>query len=230
MDTIVESIERGLDAELNYTEEITAAVLALIAILPLPGHLNLTKSEIACAHATLKDLKEASVKFMKAFHAVSLLVNACTNEVALAEAVLDGSGKDVIAGVAKEKGVADQETDKELQERVGVVEGDFALVDKSITDALKVLEETVEDLFEGAPIDRVMSPVRSQIPASGPPQSQTSGLEWGQGQGQGRGPVQGQGQGQGQGRGQGQGQGQGLSPLERAKMRNTSGGNGVPYA
>lgn len=212
MDTIVESIERGLDAELNYTEEITAAVLALIGILPSLGHLNLTKSEITCAHDTLKDLKEASVKFMKAFHAVSLLVNACTNEVALAEAVLAGSGKDVIAGVAKEKGVADQETDKELQERVGVVEGDFALVDKSITDALKVLEETVEDPFEGLPINRVMSPVGSQMPVGGPAQSQAPGLGWGQGQGQE------------------QGQRQGLSPLERAKMRNMSGGNGVPYA
>lgn len=215
METIVESIERGLDAELNYTEEITSAVLALIGILPSPGNLNLTKSEITCAHATLKDLKEASVKFMKAFHAVSLLVNACTNEVALSEAKLAGSGKDVVASVAKEKDVADQETDKELQERVGVVEGDFALVDKSITGALKVLEETVEeDLPEVVPMDRVMSPVGAQIPAKGPSQSQGPGPGWGQGQTQesvqGQGPI--------------------LSPLERAKMRNMSGGSGIPYA
>lgn len=214
METIVESIERGLDAELNYTEEITAAVLALIGIPPSRGNLDLTKGEITCAHATLKDLKEASVKFMKAFHAVSLLVNACTNEVALSEAKLAGSGRDVVESVAKEKDVADQETDKELQERVGVVEGDFALVDKSITDALKVLEETVEDLSEMVPVNRVMSPVGAQIPAKGPAQSQGPGPGWGQGQAQE--PVQ--------------GQGKVLSPLERAKMRNTSGGSGIPYA
>lgn len=210
----MESIERGLDAELNYTEEITAAVLALIGILPSPGNLNLTKSEITCAHATLKDLKEASVKFMKAFHAVSLLVNACTNEVALSEAKLAGSGRDVVASVAKEKDVADQETDKELQERVGVVEGDFALVDKSIAGALKVLEETVEDLSEVVPVGRVMSPVGAQMPPKGPPQSQGPGPGWGRGQAQES----------------AQGQGQALSPLERAKMRNTSGGSGIPYA
>lgn len=204
----MESIERGLDAELNYTEEITAAVLALIGILPSPGHLNPMKGEIACAHATLKDLKEASVKFMKAFHSASLLLNACTNEVALAEAKLAGSGKDVIAGVAKEKDIADQETDKELQERVGVVEGDFALVDTSIMDALKILEEIVDDPSGGVPIDRVMSPVGAQAPAQGSQQDQ----------------------GPGPGRGQGQSQGKGLSPLERAKLRNNSGGSGIPYA
>lgn len=217
----MESIEHGLDAELNYTEEITAAVLALVGILPSPGHSNLMKGEIACAHATLKNLKEASVKFMKAFHAASLLLNACTNEVALAEAKLAGSGKDVIAGVAKEKGIADQETDKELQERVGVVEGDFALVDKSIMDALKILEEMVEDPSGGVPIDRVMSPVGAHAPAQGPAHRD-------QDLGPGRG--QGQTQRQGQPQGQGQGHGQGLSPLERAKLRNNSGGSGIPYA
>lgn len=207
----MESIERGLDAELNYTEEITAAVLALVGILPSPGHSNLMKSEITCGHATLKDLKEASVKFMKAFHAASLLLNACTNEVALSEAKLAGSGNDVVAGVAKEKGIADQETDKELQERVGVVEGDFALVDKSIMDGLKALEEMVEDLSGGVPIDRVMSPVGAQTPA------------------QDQGPGTGRGLGQAQGSGQPQGQGQGLSPLERARLRNNSSGSGIPY-
>lgn len=201
----MESIERGLDAEINYTDEITAAVLALVATLPAPGDTNLMKNELNCAHTTLKDLKETSVKFMNAFHAASLLHNAGTNEVALAAAKLAGSGKDVIATVAKEKDIADQETDKELQERVGVVDGDFAVVDTSIVGALKLLDEAVvvvEDRPRGSPIDRVMSPAAaaaSQPPPKGP-------------------------------QGQGQGQGQGLSALERAKMRNATGGSRIPYS
>lgn len=176
METIEECIERGLDAELNYTEEITTAVLNLIGTLPSPGDAKLMKREITCAHATLKDLKETSIKFMEAFHSASLLLNASNNEVALAEARLAGANKDVIEGALKEKGVADQETDKELQERVSVVEGDFALVDNSIMTALKGLEDVVEEQLGGVKIDRIMSPVRTQSPVKGPRQQEQVGL------------------------------------------------------
>lgn len=179
METIEESIERGLDAELNYTEEITAAVLALITTLPSPGDTKLMKREIACAHDMLKDLKEASIKFMEVFHSASLLLNSSTNEVAIAEAKLAGSPKDAIEKMMKEKGIADQETDKELQERVGVVEGDFTQVDKSIETALKGLDEVVEDPTGGIKIDRVLSPVGAVPPKGpqGPKRAELSPLE-----------------------------------------------------
>lgn len=170
METIEESIERGLDAELNYTEEITGAVVALVATLPSPGDAHLLKREIKCAHETLKDLKEASIQFMKIFHQASLGLNESTNEVKLAEARIAGSGKDVVDVLAKEKVAADKETDKELQERVGVVEGDFETVDRSIESALRGLEE-VED-GGGVAIGRVASPAGMAGMGQAPQQAQ----------------------------------------------------------
>lgn len=138
METIAESIERGLDAELNYTEEIT---LAVNAILPSPPHTPAAKRDLTYALEVLQTLKVASVKFMKAFHGASILINEVNAEVGIAE----GRPKEE---VIRERLRADEEAEMELKERVGVVEGDWAVIERGVKEALEILKD-LPDVEEG---------------------------------------------------------------------------------
>lgn len=190
MEVIGESIEGGLSAELNCTEEITAAVNTVLATSP--PRTPSVKRELAYALELLQALKEASVKFMKSFHAASLLMNEVTAEVGLAEG---GKKEEVL----RERMRADEEADAELKDRVGVVDGDWDVIERAIKEALDAMRD-VPDEPSGGEVGQ------------GPPVGATGlgpGPEFGSGPGPGPRP--------------------GASALERAKMRNQTVGSGIPY-
>jgi len=135
METIEEGIERGLTAELNYTEELTQAVTPLFAD---PPHTASFKVDLLYALELLSTLRERSIKFMKAFHSASLLMNESTAEVGIAEGREKGE-------VAKERLSSDELAEKELRERVGVVDDDWAVVEGGIRGVLEMLEDVSEE-------------------------------------------------------------------------------------
>lgn len=135
METIEEGIERGLTAELNYTEELTQAVTPLLADPPRTASF---KVDLLYTLELLSTLKERSIKFMKAFHASSLLVNESTAEVGIAEGREKGE-------VAKERLSSDEQAEQELRERVNVVDDDWAAVEGGIRGVLEMLEDVSEE-------------------------------------------------------------------------------------
>jgi len=135
METIEEGIERGLTAELNYTEELTQAVTPLLSNPPRTASF---KADLLYTLEILSTLKERSIKFMKAFHSASLLMNESTAEVGIAEGREKGE-------VAKERLGSDEQAEKELRERVNVVDDDWAVVEGGIQGALELLKDVSEE-------------------------------------------------------------------------------------
>jgi hypothetical protein len=135
MEAIEESIERGLTAELNYTEELTQAVTPL---LTNPLRTASFKADLLYTLELLSTLKEKSIKFMKAFHSASLLMNESTAEVGVAEGREKGE-------VAKERLGSDEEAEKELRERVNVVNSDWTVVESGIQGVLEMLKNVSEE-------------------------------------------------------------------------------------
>lgn len=134
METIEEGIERGLTAELNYTEELTQAVTPLLSNPPRTASF---KADVLYTLEILSTLRERSIKFMKAFHSASLLMNESTAEVGIAEGREKGE-------VAKERLGSDEQAEKELRERVNVVDDDWAVVEGGIQGALEMLKDASE--------------------------------------------------------------------------------------
>ena len=135
METIEEGIERGLTAELNYTEELTQAVTPLLSNPPRTASF---KADVLYTLEILSTLRERSIKFMKAFHSASLLMNESTAEVGIAEGREKGE-------VAKERLSSDEQAEKELRERVNVVDDDWAVVEGGIQGALEMLKDVPEE-------------------------------------------------------------------------------------
>ena len=75
---------------------------------------------------------------MKAFHSASLLMNESTAEVGIAEGREKGE-------VAKERLGSDEQAEKELRERVNVVDDDWAVVEGGIQGALEMLKDVSEE-------------------------------------------------------------------------------------
>lgn len=126
MDIITGAIERGLEAELDYAQEISAS-----DFIPIDSH-DLRRPlpyEIIRSHNKLRDLKGMTVKIVGVFYTASLLLNASTYEVKLAKARLKGGTIDVIEAIMKRKAIADEQTNKDWEKRVEAAERDFLEVD-----------------------------------------------------------------------------------------------------
>lgn len=140
-----EGINRGLNEELVYIDELTKVVNSISTRLSSPpSDLTMLRREITHDYEVLKNLKEEAIAFLRIYYKGSLLVNKGTNEVKLAEVALAQSGKDILITVQKEKISADQKAEEDLQSRISLVEDDFATVEKVIKatlDKLKVLED-----------------------------------------------------------------------------------------